>query len=499
MQERRQKTDTVMEVPAINATIAAASSDPNLTQQKTHLVPAINATIAADSSAPNLTKQKTHSVQAINATIAAASSAPNWTQQETHLVPAISTTIAAASSAPKLTQQKTNSAPAINATIAAASSAPNMTQQITHAVPAINATIAAASRAPNLSHQQTHSVPAINATVAAAFSAPNITQLKTHSVPAINATIAAASSAPNFTQQTTHSLVIENDDNTILGTFKSRILSNLTLPLLTLLTSWNENQEKHLVHNLTLINWRSLHPYVIPVVFTNESSVINECNKAGVTTLPLSKVAADGIPVLKYMFRDAMDHFNTSFYAFSNGDILFTDTLIRTLAHMIHSTTGNLSKPVLIVGRRTNVENVTFEEGLHWKNITRISKSRGKLFGGWAEDYFITTPSYSWNKVAEVVIGRRAYDNWLVYNARKMNYTVIDATDTLVAVHQTTEAGNFEGRSHSNRYYNHNLLAKMYKRIPYQAGVVGCIEMYTQYDLKQFQVKVRKVPAYCSV
>ncbi|KAH3771657.1 hypothetical protein DPMN_172984 [Dreissena polymorpha] len=194
-----------------------------------------------------------------------------------------------------------------------------------------------------------------------------------------------------------------------------------------------------------------------------------------------------------------MDHFNTSFYAFSNGDILFTDTLIRTLAHMIHSTTGNLSKPVLIVGQRTNVENVTFEEGLHWENITRISKRRGKLFGGWAEDYFITTPSYSWNKVAEVVIGRRAYDNWLVYNARKMKYTVIDATDTLVAVHQTTKAGNFEGFSHSNRDYNHNLLAKMYTRTPYHAGVVGCIEMYTQYDLKQFKVKVRKVPAHCSV
>ncbi|XP_052233104.1 uncharacterized protein LOC127845966 [Dreissena polymorpha] len=455
MQERRQKTDTVMEVPAINATIAA------------------------DSSAKNLTKQKTHLVQAINATIAAASSAPNWTQQETHLVPAIITTIAAASSAPRLTQQKTNLVPAIKGTIPAASSAPNLTQQkLMQFLPSMQPSplppglrISAINKLiqflPSMQPSPPHPVHRIS---------PN---KKTHSVPAINATIAGASK--------------------FLGTFKSRILSNSTFPLLTLFTSWNENQEKHLVHNLTLINWRSLHPYVIPVVFTNESSVINECNKAGVTTLPLSNVAADGIPVLKYMFRDAMDHFNTSFYAFSNGDILFTDTLIRTLAHMIHSTTGNLSKPVLIVGRRTNVENVTFEEGLHWENITRISKSRGKLFGGWAEDYFITTPSYSWNKVAEVVIGRRAYDNWLVYNARKMKYTVIDATDTLVAVHQTTKAGNFEGHSHSNRDYNHNLLAKMYTRIPYQAGVVGCIEMYTQYDLKQFQVKVRKVPAYCSV
>ncbi|KAH3771654.1 hypothetical protein DPMN_172981 [Dreissena polymorpha] len=194
-----------------------------------------------------------------------------------------------------------------------------------------------------------------------------------------------------------------------------------------------------------------------------------------------------------------MDHFNTSFYAFSNGDILFTDTLIHTLAQIINSTAVYLSKPVLIVGHRTNVNNVTFEEGSHWENITRISRSRGELFGDWAEDYFITTPSYPWNKVAEVVIGRRAYDNWLVYNARKMNYTVIDATDTLLAVHQTTNAGNFEGLNHSNSYYNHDLLVKMYNSIPYEAGDLGCIEMFTQYDLKQYQVKARKVPAYCSV
>ena len=181
------------------------------------------------------------------------------------------------------------------------------------------------------------------------------------------------------------------------------------------------------------------------MLFPNESSVIDECNQAGVTALPLSVVAADGIPVLKYMYRDVMNLFNTSFYAFSNGDILFTETLIHTLAQIINSTTEDMSKPILIVGQRTNVENVTLDEGSDWENITRISKSRGKLFTGWAEDYFITPPSFLWTEVPEVVIGRRAYDNWLVYNSRKVKHNVIDATNTILAVHQTTQAGNFEG------------------------------------------------------
>ncbi|XP_052230680.1 uncharacterized protein LOC127844473 isoform X2 [Dreissena polymorpha] len=315
----------------------------------------------------------------------------------------------------------------------------------------------------------------------------------------LNGTNHAALNAPSTTALETTPLILENVDNTLLEMFKFRILSNSTLPLLTLFTSWNANPEKNLVHNLTLINWRLLHPYVIPVVFTNESSVINECNQAGVTALPLSAVAADGIPVLKYMYRDVMNLFNTSFYAFSNGDILFTETLIHTLAQIINSTTEDLSKPILIVGQRTNVENVTLDEGSDWANVTCISKSRGKLFTGWAEDFFITPPSFPWKEVPEVVIGRRAYDNWLVYNSRKVKYNVIDATKTILAVHQTTQAGNFEGHGHSNKDYNHNLLVKIYKSIKYNAGVIECLERFTQYESKQFQVKTRKVHKACNV
>ncbi|KAH3721824.1 uncharacterized protein LOC127855562 [Dreissena polymorpha] len=316
---------------------------------------------------------------------------------------------------------------------------------------------------------------------------------------ALNGTTAVAFNVPTTTPLATTPIILENVDNTLLDMLKVRILSNSTLPLLTLFSSWNANPKKNLVHNLTLINWRSLHPYVIPVVFSNESSIINECNQASVITLPLSAVAAGGIPVLKYMYRDVMNLFNTSFYAFSNGDILFTKELIHTLAQMIKSTTEDMRKPILIVGRRTNVEHITIDEGSDWGNITRISKSKGKLFTHVAEDYFITTQTYPWNDVPEVVIGRRAYDNWLVYNSRKMKYNVIDATNTILAVHQTTQAGNFEGHGHSNRDYNHNLLTKMYKNIKYYAGGLACVERFTQYKSKLFQIKTRKVHPTCGV
>ena len=192
-----------------------------------------------------------------------------------------------------------------------------------------------------------------------------------------------------------------------------------------------------------------------------------------------------------------MDAFNTSFYAYCNGDILFTHTVMETLGSLVDSSVFDLTKPTMIVGKRTNVDNVTEEEGMSWSNISEIGKARGKLFTGYAEDFFITTRSYAWKDIAEVVIGRRAYDNWLIYNARKQKQVVIDATRTLLAVHQTTLAGNFEGHGHKNRDYNHNLLVKMYKRIKYGAGVVECIEQFTDYDKGSIIVKTRTVTKGC--
>ena len=289
----------------------------------------------------------------------------------------------------------------------------------------------------------------------------------------------------------------EVPETLIKNTLKERILRNETEPLLTLFTSWNDETEKYLVHNLTVRNWLSLRPFVIPVIFTNESEVGEECGRQGWDVFPVRVAAADGIPVLKYMYHDVMAAYNTTFYAYSNGDILFTENLIDTLVSLINSL--DLQKPALIIGKRTNVNNVTEVEGSNWGNLTSIAKSRGKLFTGYAEDYFITPRIYPWKDIAEVVIGRRAYDNWLVYYARKQKQTVIDVTQTLLAVHQTTSAGNFEGHGHKNTHYNHKLLVKLYKQIKYGAGLVDCAEYHTKYEKEAIVLKSRAVPKHCSL
>ena len=60
--------------------------------------------------------------------------------------------------------------------------------------------------------------------------------------------------------------------------------------------------------------------------------------------------------------------------------------------------------------------------------------------------YCVCCRRFPWDSIPGVVIGRVAYDNWLVLNAIQQKQVVVDVSKTVLAVHQTTkwasECGN---------------------------------------------------------
>ncbi|KAL3854145.1 hypothetical protein ACJMK2_013423 [Sinanodonta woodiana] len=275
-----------------------------------------------------------------------------------------------------------------------------------------------------------------------------------------------------------------------------KLTKNQRMPLLTLFTTWIDNDDKKLVHNITIVNWLSLRPFVLPIIFTNETALAKTCELAGWKTMPLRVVAADGVPVLKYMYIDAMKRYESSLYAFANGDILFTDTLIDTLAEILQDNSTS-HKHTLIIGRRTNTNNITMKEVSSWKELTVVAKKRGKLFRSDAEDYFVTSASYPWHEIPDFVVGRRAYDNWLVLNARKQKHRVIDASLTILAVHQTTDDGNYESKKKETREYNHLLLLSLYESIKYNLGDCICAEYETSLRSGRIWITPRRLRKFC--
>ena len=146
----------------------------------------------------------------------------------------------------------------------------------------------------------------------------------------------------------------------------------------------------------------------------------------------------------------------------------------------------------LVTGRRTNV---LVNHSLLYQpdHVTTMARKRGKLFSAWAEDYFfVAFNDFPWHRVADVVIGRVGYDNYLVGLAIQQNVTVVDATSTLLAFHQTDSEGNMAGHSSKDKLFNYRRIGKF----KYQSGLTTAAQYVTSFskdkDYKTANVVVEK-------
>ena len=114
--------------------------------------------------------------------------------------------------------------------------------------------------------------------------------------------------------------------------------------------------------------------------------------------------------------------------------------------------------PTMVIGRRTDVwlRNRTLYLP---DDVQHIAVSEGKLYPPVGMDYFaIAANRYPWKRVPDLVIGRAYYDNFLVSTASLYNVSLVDATETVVALHQTDNDSVQPGYSHVDSNYNRPLV-----------------------------------------
>jgi hypothetical protein len=136
------------------------------------------------------------------------------------------------------------------------------------------------------------------------------------------------------------------------------------------------------------------------------------------------------------------------FVAYVNADILFDSGLILTL-NAVHTwmnleyRASSFDWPILEQRKRVMITGMRSNHDL--QGIIRpqtISDSTRKLDIPYAQDYFIMSRNLvNWTTLPNFVVGRIAYDNALVDWAYHNAY-LIDATQTILALHQSTADGN---------------------------------------------------------
>ena len=228
----------------------------------------------------------------------------------------------------------------------------------------------------------------------------------------------------------------------------------LERPLLTLFTTLKDLPERRIIHNHTFINWGAFKPYIQPVLYVESdiNSQISHLAKRNGWIVKQAPELRENLPVIRTMFKDAIGTFNSDFYGFANADMLFDFSIVSTL-QMLKPYVPKLRKGFLISGQRKNILYARIKSP-EPDQLYKI-KTKGRMYSPLAQDYFITTSNgYPWHRLPDFVVGRPGWDNWIVLKSFQWRLSFIDATKTILALHQTGLDGNSAGFQHDDKDVN---------------------------------------------
>ena len=169
------------------------------------------------------------------------------------------------------------------------------------------------------------------------------------------------------------------------------------------------------------------------------------------------KIGDFSVSMLKQLFLDTMESINTPFYMYTNGDILYNRNLIQTVQHINLLLENRLIRnKLLIIGRRLNHKITRYVQGE--RDIAVIAKE-SRIFIREAQDYFIVTRNtINWVTFPEYLVGRSGYDNAIVDFAFRNEIELVDATNTISAVHQSNAKGEFLWMNHNRKEHDWNAI-----------------------------------------
>ena len=128
--------------------------------------------------------------------------------------------------------------------------------------------------------------------------------------------------------------------------------------LVTMFTTMHDSLKNHYLYENVIYLHSFLRPRMQPMLFVSspavERNLVKDACERGWYVMTAPVCDKNKLPVLSYMFRAAQSVQESTFYGYANGDIVFDESLIKTLDHI--KTMLKHFKQTLFVGRRTNIK-----------------------------------------------------------------------------------------------------------------------------------------------
>jgi len=181
-----------------------------------------------------------------------------------------------------------------------------------------------------------------------------------------------------------------------------------------------------------IASWTRMNPRPEIILFGSDAGTAEIAAEFGIRHVPHIKTNEWGTPLVSDLFEQAEKLGQTPVLSYVNSDIILFHDFAAALSQVAAT-----SEKFLMVGRRTDVdikEPVAFTSD--WAaQVRERARREGVLQIARSIDYFAFSRGL-YPAMPPLAIGRFWWDNWLLWKARAVGATVVDASRSVLIVHQ---------------------------------------------------------------
>lgn len=214
-------------------------------------------------------------------------------------------------------------------------------------------------------------------------------------------------------------------------------------PFITIFTAPKAFTDSHIatIQRNAIQSWSHLDPQVEVLLVGDEPGMAEVAVEYRLCQLPGVACSPGGTPLVSSIFALARQASQAPLLAYLNADILLLPDFVEAARQV-----SRLVERFLIVGQRWDLDVRTlldFSPG--WDGRLRSEvESRGRLHMPAGSDYFLF-PRDVFGEIPDFTIGRAGWDNWMIFHARQQGWPVIDATPSIMVIHQDHDYSHLPG------------------------------------------------------
>ena len=196
-----------------------------------------------------------------------------------------------------------------------------------------------------------------------------------------------------------------------------------------------------MIQSNAIKSWMHLGLEVDALLIGEEDGVVTAAKKEGIRLVREVARNSQGTPLVSSIFQTARENSNSLLLAYVNADILLTPKFIQAAQLILNQT-----QKFLAVGRRWDLDikqHLDFSTG--WvERLDVLVKDGAILHPAGGSDFFIF-PRDCFGSIPDLAIGRAGWDNWMIYEARRNGWPVVETTPTNMVIHQQHDYSHLPG------------------------------------------------------